>query len=206
MFRYVGLVLTISLFAHGVEAKRDFFVEKEVRCGVGGVCYLAKNGSPLNGKLRSYTPSGVVDTEAEYKNGVRHGIFVHYYPDGKHQVYMIYKNGFLDGVSYSYYPNGNIKYKSTYVAGVLQGANFGYYKDGAIRVENTYVNGVLQGRERRYYPDGKVLSEINFDDGKPVRAICYKADSRQQVDFLENAERYVALDTTPCSEFLHSGF
>lgn len=192
----LGLMAATTLVASAT-AKRTFFVEKEVRCGAGEMCYEVVSGFPLNGALRRYYPDGVVREEVRYVNGVKNGVAQKYYPDGKQKLFLIYQNGLLNGGASSYYNTGNIEFESFYQDGVLHGATKGYYEDGKIKLENEYVNGVRHGRERMYAPDGKVINEIVFDMGKPTVASCRRADG-QLVNYTMEAAEYVARQATPC--------
>lgn len=182
------------------EAKRDFYVEKEVRCGAGGMCYEAASGMPLNGMLRRYYADGVVREDINYVNGVKNGVAQQYYPDGKQRVYMVYQNGVSEGGMSTYYNSGNTKFEKAYAAGMLNGAYKGYYEDGTLMLEGEYVNGKKNGRERQYYENGKLKSEIVFDMGEPVSANCRTADG-QSLDFTDKAKEYLFAGQTPCGRY-----
>lgn len=162
--------------ASAAEAKRDFYVEKEVRCGAGGMCYEAASGMPLNGMLRRYYADGVVREDINYVNGIKNGVAQQYYPDGKQRVYMVYQNGVLEGGMSTYYNSGNIKYETNYSAGVINGKRTGYYEDG------------------------KLKSEIVFEMGEPVNANCRTADG-QRLDFTDKAKAFLAIGMTPCGAY-----
>lgn len=182
------------------EAKRDFYVEKEVRCGVGDMCYEAVSGLPLNGMLRLYYPDGVVREEVRYANGIKEGVAQKYFPDGKQQMYMVYQKGVLEGGVSTYYNSGNTESETNYTAGVKNGAVIGYHEDGTLMHEGEYVNGVKNGPERRYYTDGKLKSEIVFDMGKPVSASCRTADG-QRFDFTADVRVTLITGRTPCGAY-----
>ena len=194
---YLAMMMTVASVA---EAKRDFYVEKEVRCGVGGMCYDSVSGLPLNGKLRLYYPDGVVREDINYANGVKDGVAQQYYPDGKQQVYMVYQNGVLEGGVSTYYNSGNMEYETKYAAGMMNGSRVGYYEDGTLMYEGEYVNGVKNGRERRYYEDGKLKSEIVYNMGTPVSASCRKV-SGERIDFTGDVGAYLLVGQTPCGRY-----
>ncbi len=97
MKKYLCYMAAVLAAANAAEAKRDFYVEKEVRCGAGGMCYEAVSGMPLNGVLRRYYADGMVREDINYANGVKDGVTQLYFPDGEQQAYMVYQNGVLEG-------------------------------------------------------------------------------------------------------------
>lgn len=191
-------LIVLSLLAETAIA-RDFYVEKEVRCMMGGFCYNTVDETPLNGKLRLYYPSGVIKLEAEYKNGQRNGVLSRFYPDGKQQVYEVYADGVLNGGVSTYYNSGNIETEVYYINGVLDGDHKGYYEDGTIKLEGKYLNGKKHGRERQYDANGKPVNEITYNLGTPTNAAC-RTLSGKRINYTAEAEKYISLGTTPCRE------
>ncbi len=193
------IMAAVLAAVNAAEAKRDFYVESEVRCGAGDVCYLS-DGQPLNGKLRQYYPDGVAAAETEYRNGVKNGVQQKFYADGKQRTYAVYADGKVQGGASLYYPNGRMEYEAQYDNGLLHGIRRGFYEDGTLRLEENFAAGVKNGRERRYYANGKLQSEIYFDNGKPVSAFCWHGDG-SRIDFTPNAEEYLQKGIFPCHEY-----
>lgn len=158
------------------EAKRDFYVEKEVRCGAGEMCYEKESGMLLNGTLHRYYDNGVVQEDMSYANGVKNGVTRQYYPDGKQQAYLVYQNGLLEGRASVYYDNGYVKYETDYTA------------------------GVMNGKRTAYDEDGKLKSEIVYEMGEPVSAVCRK-ENGQRVDFSGKVKIYLFMGMTPCGAY-----
>lgn len=203
MPRTIRLIIIAGLFiAHNATAKRDFYVEKEVRCNMSGFCNSVQEDTPLNGKLRQYYPSGIIKTEAEYKNGLRNGVLSHFYEDGKQSAYEIYNNGILNGGASTYYNTGNIKTEIYYVNGVLDGEYKGYYEDGSIKLEGKYSNGKKHGKERLYNRSGRAVNEIIYNQGTPISALCRKADGSRE-NYTNKALKYLSNNTTPCGQNLN---
>ncbi len=200
MKKYLCYMAAVLAAANAAEAKRDFYVEKEVRCGAGEMCYEAVSGMPLNGVLRRYYADGVVREDINYANGVKDGVTQLYFPDGEQQAYMVYQNGVLEGGGSTYYNSGNMEYETSYAGGKMHGARKGYYEDGTLMLETEYVNGVKNGRERRYYADGKLKSEIVFNMGAIMAASCRTADG-QRIDFTDRAGAYLLIGRTPCGAY-----
>ncbi len=200
MKKYLLILIAVLAVVNAAEAKRAFYVEKEVRCGAGEMCYEAASGLPLNGMLRKYYADGVAREDITYANGIKNGVARHYYPDGKQQAYMVYQNGVLEGGVSTYYNSGNTEYETAYVHGVMHGVRKGYYEDGTLMLEGEYINGAKNGRERRYYADGKLKSEIVFDMGAITAASCRMADG-QRIDFTDKADAYLLIGQTPCGVY-----
>lgn len=192
-------VLVLAGMVRHADAKRDFYVESEVRCGAGEVCYFL-DGQPFNGKLRLYYPSGVVSADIEYQNGVKNGVQQKFYTDGKQRAYAVFANGKVQGGASFYYPNGRMEFEEQFDNGVLNGIRRGFYEDGTLKLEETYVSGFKDGRERRYYPNGKLQAELFFDHGKVVSAACWHGNGAR-LDFTENAEEYIQKGIIPCRLF-----
>ncbi len=196
MRKLLLIVLSAVIVYHAAEAKRDFYVEKEVRCGAGQMCYLL-DGQPLNGKLRRYYPTGVVMQENEYRDGMKNGVQQLFYPDGAQRGYAIYLNGKLQGGASLYYKNGNIEFEEQFDNGVLNGERKGYYEDGKIKLKEKYAAGVKDGQEKQYYENGKPRAELWYDHGKVVSAVCWGYDGKRK-DYTAEAEEYNRLGGTPC--------
>lgn len=196
--RCLYCLIVLSLIAE-TAAARDFYVEKEVRCMMGGFCYNAIDETPLNGKLRLYYPNGIIKFEAEYKNGQRNGVLSRFYPDGKQQVFEVYADGVLNGGASTYYNSGNIETEVHYTSGVLDGDHKAYHEDGTIKLEGKYLNGKKHGRERQYDINGKPVNEVTYNLGIPTNAAC-RTTGGKRINYTDEAEKYISLGTTPCRE------
>ena len=66
----MAVVVAALLAAETATAKRDFFVQNEVRCeNIGETCFEAATDRPLTGELRFYYPEGATKIKATYANG-----------------------------------------------------------------------------------------------------------------------------------------
>lgn len=196
------LFLIIIIAPSITQAKRDFYVEKEIRCNQSGFCYDIATSAPLNGKLRQYYPSGIIKTEAEYKNGLRNGVLSRFYEDGLQQVYEVYENGILNGGASTYYNSGNIKTEIHYKNNTLNGNYKEYYEDGAIKLEGNYTFGQKHGKERSYSPSGKIINEIIYNMGTPTSAIC-RTQTGARINYTHELNKYLNANTTPCLQTIN---
>lgn len=197
MYKGIFFVVLLSIFSLPVQARRDFYVAKEVRCGVGDMCYEMASGAPLSGKLRLYHMTGVVSEESEYKNGVRDGVKSVFYVSGNQYSYEVYKEGKVHGGMTTYYDSGNVICEVSYNMGVLDGIRRCYYEDGQIKSEENFVNGSKDGKFRQYSPTRDVTDEIIWSMGKVVLARCKQANGRW-IDYTSSSDEYLERGLTPC--------
>ncbi len=68
--------------------------------------------NPFNGMFYDFSPEGLVEWEAEVKNGKIHGIEKHYYPSGKLEQINQMKDNTMCGISKEYDESGRITSES----------------------------------------------------------------------------------------------
>ena len=106
-----------------------------------------------------YYPSGAVETETEYVNGVRNGMHKLYDEEGHLISEVLYVNNKMEGMMRTYYPDGAIKVIVPYEKGLVNGEMLSYYPDGKIWRRGVYEQGKLISN-KSYKPDGT----LDFED------------------------------------------
>ena len=193
---------TVLLAAETAAAKRDFFVQNEVRCeDNGAMCFEAATDRPLTGELRFYYPEGATKIKATYANGRRQGKYRAYYPDGELRYAAEYRDGKIAGVATRYYNNGKISEETSYDNGARDGVRRFYYRDGTLRQEEEYAAGKRQGFLKRYYPDGSPAVRVTYADGAAISGYCLTPKG-QRIDFSANIKDFNEDGKTPCDEML----
>ncbi|MEM6559384.1 MAG: hypothetical protein AAF605_06335 [Myxococcota bacterium] len=100
------------------------------------------------------------------ENGVQHGPVRTVYQPGRVQTQGQYEEGKKDGVWSYYYPDGAKQATETYEMGAREGTVQAWYQDGSLQGETTYVNDQIEGYARVFYPDGKKQTEEIRKQGK----------------------------------------
>ena len=116
---------------------------------------------------RIYTEEGLVQYEAEYKNGMLDGKKTLFYKDKTPMQVINFKKGKKDGVYTSYHQTGKVEYEENYKEDVKQGKRKTYYASGVLECEETYLNDVLDGPWKKYWENGKVKGETVYKGGAP---------------------------------------
>jgi len=120
----------------------------------------------LNGPSKSfYTPSGVLQSQGNYKDGKEEGVWEFYDSDGLLTKRDNYKNGKFDGVVEDYYL-GVLKSTSTYKDHKLNGPYSSVYPECHVCERGNYVNDVKEGAWENYYDVGKLWERVNYVNGK----------------------------------------
>lgn len=95
-------------------------------------------------KETNYYPNGEVQIEGEYKDGQKHGKWIHWYENGEKWLEENYQNGIKHGESVVYYKSGDIEY------------------------EANYQNGVPHGEWTFWNVDGDKIKTVIYENGKKV--------------------------------------
>ncbi|MCW8848664.1 MAG: TonB family protein [Melioribacteraceae bacterium] len=91
-----------------------------------------------------------------------------YFPSGKVESRVGFVNEILEGTSYWYYENGNVKLEKNYSNGKLNGVVKSFYKSGLVKEEIRYSNGMLDGVSREYYENGGLAEVKTYEFGQLV--------------------------------------
>lgn len=181
-------------------AKRDFFVRHEIQCEqLDNQCSEVKTGAPLNGMVKAYFPSGKVQAEVNYVNGVRDGKYKIYYESGALRSAGVYLNGNANGSLTSYYEDGTLETETHVSDGVWNGVRRTYYQDGTIQSEEEFTQGKKNGVQQFYYHDGKPSVRIVYNMGNPISGYCLTPRG-QRMDFTATMEEFKTTGKTPCDK------
>ena len=110
-----------------------------------GAVYIQGEKTPYTGVLQNINEKGVLESEAEYK-------------DGK-----------MNGFSKLYYPNGKLKSEATFKNDVQEGIQKDYHENGKLSIEMTFKNGKPDGLAKAYDESGKLIQQATFKNGEQVK-------------------------------------
>jgi antitoxin component YwqK of YwqJK toxin-antitoxin module len=119
-----------------------------------GLIYQIGKSHPFSGRVVGYIAKQNVRISAEYRNGVKHGLFQEWYPNGTLKSSLVYEEGEKEGEAVSYYQDGQIKSLRHYTGGLLEGESEEFFPDGALRETSFYKEGALEGANTVYYENG----------------------------------------------------
>jgi antitoxin component YwqK of YwqJK toxin-antitoxin module len=126
------------------------------------IVYHVDNEGFKHGTYRRYTggSKGVLQEELVYKHGRVHGQFTSYHPsNGKIWQQGTYLDGLRDGLFQHWYPNSILAHKCFYTKGKLDGEMMDYYLDGKSMQQRFYLEGVLTGSIKTWSSDGKLFED-----------------------------------------------
>ena len=90
---------------------------------------------------QSFYSNGMVEYEAEIKNGIPDGKVKYWNIEGKLVTYANYENGKLHGTSTRFYENGKFASKIEYFYGDIHGKYETYHENGKIKSNQIYEYG-----------------------------------------------------------------
>ena len=141
---------------------------------------LAQN----DGLVKTNYPSGALQTDGNYTNGVRDGLWTFWYEG---EVYQDYGeddepntqdegegNGVWDSIETvvldldgdTFYDPPQMKMEGSYAAGNREGLWTIWYTNGYRKEESNYSGGKLAGTIIRWYENGNKSEEGNYETGK----------------------------------------
>lgn len=95
----------------------------------------------------------------------QNGIVKTYYPTGEVQSELSYANNILEGNSVWYYQNGNIMTEKNYDNGILNGWVKEYLDSGLVKEEYEVREGMKDGIDRAYFENGGLKHIYYFSKG-----------------------------------------
>jgi antitoxin component YwqK of YwqJK toxin-antitoxin module len=115
-------------------------------------------------KELNYLQSGSLNSESNFKNGIRDGISIgyNYQETGKISSKTTYKNGVYDGLYETYNTAGKMVSSGNYQNGMMTGTWTYYNDDGTLRSIDNYKDGEHDGKVTTYYKNGKPESEFIY--------------------------------------------
>ena len=116
--------------------------------------YSYNEAGLLDGVVKKYYSTGVLKSEATYKNDVREGKFREYDQNGDLVVVANFKDDKLDG------PVKN------------------FYKNGKLRKEANFKDDKNEGMEKEYYEDGNLKQARNYAYDKILFEACYDGNGK----------------------------
>jgi antitoxin component YwqK of YwqJK toxin-antitoxin module len=91
-----------------------------------------------------------LDYRREWKDGLKHGLWLSYRRDGTCYFRENFDHGLLHGTSEHFYMSGNLMDKTQWVHGKRHGLEEVYHQNGKLDFNCTWVNGLREGLELRF--------------------------------------------------------
>src|SRR4051812_38916246 len=113
-----------------------------------------------NGIQRTFYPTGSVETEVPYVNGVVHGVSRAFHPNGlvAHEIPMV--EGYEEGIATFWNDKGEVL--GTYEIRNGTGTQKMWFPSGKLMGEVPLVNRMMMGRQVAYFEDGTVAAETYY--------------------------------------------
>jgi antitoxin component YwqK of YwqJK toxin-antitoxin module len=143
----------------------------------GDISYLYRqmpykaNGN-THGKMLTYTPSGSILSERNYKDNQLDGVSKLFYPNGKLEKYTEYKNDVVHGLVLEYNENNVLISEGYYHEGSPAYIDYTYFPNGSLSSVNLY-DGTEPVNSKNYFPDGSLSSETFYKHGLTDRTNHY---------------------------------
>ncbi len=132
-------------------------------------------GSCMHGEIRKeYYDNEKIKAIYPYDDkGLIEGVVKTYYPSGKIQSTQTYKSNAKEGTSKAYYESGTLKAEVNFKNDKLGGKFKKYSESGKLLEEGNWENGRREGIQKIYYQSGKLAREGNFKEGSLLSETCY---------------------------------
>lgn len=158
-----------------------------------GMAYQPNQDKPFTGRVVSRYMDGQKSEEANFKDGLQHGLFTVWLPNGQMCHRETFKNGKSDGEWTEWYPNGQRWESGNYKEGKKEGRWTTWDEVGQKSSEGIYLNDNKHGRwihwcngeieVDSFYNNGKKEGEWTewwcYADGRPKRVqINFKDDKK----------------------------
>lgn len=130
----------------------------------------------VDGKI--YFPSGKLEEQINYTNGVREGDSYQYYETGEVRKIWTYKNDQLMA-SKAFFLTGEVHFQYNYKNGLQHGITYEYDTKGKLVKEWNYANGKREGISKDYLSNGKT-SEWTYINGELVAGVTYYPNGKME--------------------------
>ncbi|MEZ4884485.1 MAG: toxin-antitoxin system YwqK family antitoxin [Chitinophagales bacterium] len=141
---------------------------------VGAQENIEEEGDLLNGQREGTwatyhkgVKSHLLESVTNYRNGVKHGLFLVMDDRGNITEKGFYVNGNLEGRVFVY-DRGRISEETDYKNGQIDGERKRYYSNLQLQEAGTFKNGKRDGYARWYDQDGNVTIEYQYKNGEKI--------------------------------------
>lgn len=154
-----GKLLTVKKVVDHVGRYEERFTNNKVRSEYSIIC-----GEYVDKLIRRY-PDGIIYFSYDFRNGKKHGKYVHNDVYGKVQMEGSYVNDLEEGYWKTYLPNGRVSKEGRYLNGQRDSVWRFYFPDGTISSVSEYRKDEPHGLSRYYSPEGTPLLEKMYLNG-----------------------------------------
>lgn len=117
----------------------------------------------LSTQYKEFYSNGRQKSQAEMRNGKRHGAYVEWDSTGMLILQASFRNDLADGQWAEWHSNGKPKKMYMYKDGLRSGVCSEYYRTGALKWENTYSLG-SPGTGKAYSENGTLLKQTLYTE------------------------------------------
>jgi antitoxin component YwqK of YwqJK toxin-antitoxin module len=160
------------------------------------------HGDKYEGTATYWFENGNLQTTCTYKNNVIDGVLRSYYPTGVLQAEQHFTNGKLNGSVKAWDDGGKLTSEANYSSGLLHGRYAEYYPNKTLKLEGNYLNGDHDGIWLYYDNSGMIIGEGNFTGGNGIQKAFYENGTAKQVthytkNVKDGEEVFYKPDATP---------
>lgn len=120
----------------------------------------------LDGEIRYFYESGVLQTVEHYKTGSYEGVYKAFFEDGKLEQEGQYLNNEMSGEWKTYYKDGTLKENVSFAHNMENGPFKEFYPDGKIKAEGAYFDGENENGElKEYHVSGELMRIAQCEKG-----------------------------------------
>lgn len=169
------------------------------------VSVAADNSIPL----KLFYPDGIIQTQGNYVNDKKEGLWRGFNPHGLPTYELNYKDGMQSGSQKYYFTSGQVKQAFECDSDNIEGDFISYFRNGVVETKCHYTKGKLNGLWQHYNAAGQLVSEAFYADnelvgkrieygegGKKERELFYNDDNEETRVIYFNEKGDVAIDKT----------
>lgn len=123
-------------------------------------------GAPFSGIAVGRHANGRLASQAQFKDGRRHGVLRRWFANGQLSFVSRYENGRRDGETRSWWRNGKPRSKSRYVNDLPDGVAWQWYRTGEKFKRMRYRLGTPTGLQQGWRQNGKLFSNFEIRNGR----------------------------------------
>ncbi len=170
-----ALVIFLTLFIYSCTNNK--FEKRKIDNSIVEAKFI---DNKINGVAKFYSPSGFLEYEGNYTQGLKNGFGKIFYSNGKTKDSMNYVNDLIHGNAYQYDSIGNLRFVRTNFYGIEIGGHFFYDKgkifkyffdsfEGVEIVNCTYDS--MQRCESIFYKMAAIVKNISLDNDRGAKKV-----------------------------------
>lgn len=140
----------------------------------------------------TFYSDGLIISEEEYRNGIKHGVSKKFYPTGELLEEAEWRNGQQEGNYQVFFEDGQPYMQCKFSNNRRNGLCLVRFKNNRIEMEAFYVDNLRHGEWKFYNEQGDYLYSLEYDHGKLLNPEVRDSIDNQSLQQLETGRRSIS--------------